>query len=35
MTLVQSVRRSVTIAGFPLSAWAFALRIWAAMMVGL
>ena len=31
----QSVRRSVTIAGFPLSAWAFALRIWAAMMVGL
>ncbi len=21
--------------GFPLSAWAFALRIWAAMMVGL
>jgi uncharacterized membrane protein YccC len=35
MTLVQSVRRSVTIAGFPLSAWAFALRIWAAMMVAL
>jgi uncharacterized membrane protein YccC len=35
MTLVQSVRRNVTIAGFPLSAWAFALRIWAAMMVGL
>src|SRR3977135_1562499 len=35
MTLVQSVRRTVTIAGFPLSAWAFALRIWAAMMVGL
>jgi uncharacterized membrane protein YccC len=33
--LVQSVRRTVTIAGFPLSAWAFALRIWAAMMVGL
>jgi uncharacterized membrane protein YccC len=31
----QSVRRSVTIAGFPLSAWAFALRIWTAMMVGL
>jgi uncharacterized membrane protein YccC len=31
----QSVRRTVTIAGFPLSAWAFALRIWAAMMVGL
>ena len=23
------------IAGFPPSAWAFALRIWAAMMVGL
>jgi uncharacterized membrane protein YccC len=35
MTLVQSVRGTVTIAGFPLSAWAFALRIWAAMMVGL
>jgi uncharacterized membrane protein YccC len=35
MTLVQSVRRTVTIAGFPLSAWLFALRIWAAMMVGL
>src|ERR1700686_1043654 len=35
MTVVQSVRRTVTIAGFPLSAWAFALRIWAAMMVGL
>jgi uncharacterized membrane protein YccC len=35
MTLVQSVRRTVTIAGFPLSAWAFALRIWTAMMVGL
>src|SRR5258707_1003321 len=34
-TLVQSVRRTVTIAGFPLSAWLFALRIWAAMMVGL
>src|SRR5216684_3721997 len=33
--LVQSVRRTATIAGFPLSAWAFALRIWAAMMVGL
>jgi uncharacterized membrane protein YccC len=31
----QSVRRTVTIAGFPLSAWAFALRIWAAMMLGL
>jgi uncharacterized membrane protein YccC len=35
VTLVQSVRRTLTIAGFPLSAWAFALRIWAAMMVGL
>src|SRR3981189_89087 len=35
MTLVQSIRRTVTIAGFPLSAWAFALRIWAAMMIGL
>jgi uncharacterized membrane protein YccC len=33
--LVQSVRRTATIAGFPLPAWAFALRIWAAMMVGL
>jgi uncharacterized membrane protein YccC len=35
MTLVPSVRRTVTIAGFPLSAWAFALRIWAATMVAL
>jgi len=35
VTLVQGVRREVTVAGFPLSAWAFALRIWAAMMVGL
>src|ERR1700739_568786 len=35
MTLVQSVRPTVTIAGFPLSAWAFALRIWAAMIIGL
>jgi uncharacterized membrane protein YccC len=35
MTLVQSVRPPVTIAGFPLSSWAFALRIWAAMMVAL
>ena len=35
MTFVQSVRRTVAIAGFPLSAWAFALRIWAAMMVAL
>src|SRR5271170_8298853 len=30
-----SVRGALTIAGFPLSAWAFALRIWAAMMLGL
>jgi uncharacterized membrane protein YccC len=35
VTLVQSVRPTVTVAGFPLSAWAFALRIWAAMMVAL
>ena len=35
MTLAYDVRRTATIAGFPLSAWAFALRIWAAMMVGL
>jgi len=35
VTFVQSVRRTVAIAGFPLSAWAFALRIWAAMMVAL
>ena len=32
---MQSVRRTVTIAGFPLSAWAFALRIWAATMLSL
>jgi hypothetical protein len=31
----SSVRRAVTIVGFPLSAWEFALRIWAAMMVAL
>jgi uncharacterized membrane protein YccC len=35
MALVQSVRRPATIAGFPLSAWAFALRMWTAMMVAL
>src|ERR1700724_2388135 len=35
VTLVQSVSRTITIAGFPLSTWAFALRIWIAMMVGL
>jgi uncharacterized membrane protein YccC len=34
-TVVQSVSRTITIAGFPLSTWAFALRIWAAMMVAL
>ena len=33
MALVQSVRRPATIAGFPLSAWAFALRMWAATSV--
>ena len=32
---MESVRRMSTIAGFPLAAWAFALRIWAAMMVAL
>jgi Fusaric acid resistance protein family len=32
---VESVSRTITIAGFPLSAWAFALRIWVAMMVAL
>src|SRR5712664_4074130 len=35
VTLVQSVSRTIIIAGFPLSTWAFALRIWAAMMVAL
>src|SRR6266403_101733 len=35
VTLVQSVSGTITIAGFPLSTWAFALRIWAAMMVAL
>jgi uncharacterized membrane protein YccC len=35
MTHVPNVRRTATIAGFPLSSWAFALRIWAAMMVAL
>src|ERR1700681_2751727 len=35
VTLAQSVSRTITIAGFPLSTWAFALRIWAAMMVAL
>jgi uncharacterized membrane protein YccC len=35
VTLVQGASRTITIAGFPLSTWAFALRIWIAMMVGL
>jgi hypothetical protein len=35
VTLVQSISRTFTIAGFPLATWAFALRIWAAMMVAL
>src|SRR5260221_10600917 len=35
VTLAQSASRTITIAGFPLSTWAFALRIWAAMMVAL
>src|SRR6266478_1454776 len=35
VTLVQGVSRTISIAGFPLSTWAFALRIWAAMMVAL
>ena len=35
VALVESIRRPAAIAGFPLSAWAFALRIWAAMMVAL
>jgi uncharacterized membrane protein YccC len=35
VTLVQNGRPTIAIAGFPLSAWAFALRIWAAMMVAL
>jgi uncharacterized membrane protein YccC len=35
VTVVHSVSRTITIVGFPLSSWAFALRIWAAMMVAL
>ena len=35
MTLGQTVRRTAAIAGFPRSAWAFALRTWAAMIVAL
>jgi uncharacterized membrane protein YccC len=34
-TLVQGVSHTITFAGFPLSSWAFALRIWVAMMVAL
>lgn len=30
-----TIPRTLVIAGFPPSAWAFALRIWGAMMVGL
>src|ERR1700681_1027546 len=33
VTLAQSVSRPATIVGFPLSAWAFALRMWAAIRV--
>jgi hypothetical protein len=32
MTVAQSVLRTATIAGFPLSAWTFALRIWTAQL---
>src|SRR6202171_3611573 len=35
VTQVQSVAGTFTIAGFPLATWAFALRIWSAMRVGL
>jgi uncharacterized membrane protein YccC len=35
VTPAQNVSPTITIAGFPLSAWAFALRIWVAMMVAL
>src|SRR5229473_3332950 len=35
VTLAQGVSRTITIAGVSLSTWAFALRIWAAMMVAL
>jgi uncharacterized membrane protein YccC len=35
MTLAQSDRGTTTIVWFTPSAWAFALRIWAAMMVAL
>src|ERR1700748_26584 len=33
--LAKSVRRTTMIAGVPSSSWAFALRIWAAIVVGL
>ena len=32
---MQGVSRTITFAGFPLSSWAFAPRIWVAMMVAL
>lgn len=35
MTLAKSVLRTFNLAGFPLSAWLFALRIWIAMMMAL
>jgi uncharacterized membrane protein YccC len=35
MTHAQRIRRTPAIAGFTLPAWAFALRIWTAMGVGL
>jgi uncharacterized membrane protein YccC len=35
VAVTQNIRRTTTIAGFSLSAWAFALRVWAAMVVGL
>lgn len=35
MTTANRERRMLTIAGFSLSAWAFALRTWAAMMTAL
>jgi hypothetical protein len=35
MVLQSHNHRMVTLAGFPLSSWAFALRIWAAMLIAL
>src|SRR3981189_1141382 len=35
VTLMQGVSCTITIAGFPLSTWAFALRIWTAMLLAL